>query len=67
MRISQCTLFIGIIFLILAIIQWNLHAKDGWIGEKWDSDEQENLYYNIIAPMFATCMVVTPILIILGI
>ena len=63
--ITYCTFVIGVLLFILSMVQWNLHATDGWIGETWDSEIQEKLYY-IIAPISVLCMLLTLIFGILG-
>lgn len=65
MEITYYTFAIGILLFILSIIQWYLHATDGWICETWDSEVQGKLYY-ILAPASAVCMFATPVLGLLG-
>ena len=59
-------LVIGIMLLVLAVVQWNLHAEEGWVGETWDSDIQEKLYYHILAPLSALCIFVAQVLLFAG-
>lgn len=58
MAISKYTFIVGILLFVLSITQWNLHAQDGWIGETWDNEKQEKLYY-CIAPLSAICLFAT--------
>ena len=67
MIITYCVFAIGVILFILGIVQWNLHAEDGWIGETWDSKVQENLYYKCLAPISTVCIFASLILTIIGI
>lgn len=55
MEISYYTFAVGVLLFILSIVQFNLHAEDGWIGEAWDSEVQERLYY-VIAPASSLCI-----------
>lgn len=66
MKISKVIFSIGILLLALAVLQWKLHAKDKWIGEEWDSEEQEDLYYYVLAPASTFCIFITPILMWIG-
>ena len=65
MTISVTMLVVGIMLLVLAVVQWNLHAEDGWVGETWDSDIQEKLY-NVIASMSTLCIFTSGALLIVG-
>lgn len=67
MNISKMVFSVGALCFILAIVQWNLHAEDGWIGEKWDSDKQEKLYYNVLIPASVLCIFTTWVLMFVGI
>ena len=64
MTVTYCIFTVGAILFVFSIIQWKLHAEDGWITETWDSDIQEKLYYRCLAPLSAICMIVSLIMLV---
>lgn len=56
MSASEIVFIIGGVFEIMALIHLNMHADDALLGEGWDSDKNEKIYYCFLGPAVPLCL-----------